>query len=99
MWTQDRARCYMEKKVWQYCKTTFKDFWLPDFSLPSSPYQNLLDIAGYGVLEHFDNKTCHLNSVLLRAAILKGGAVSLCHILVQTCKSFPQGVEAVIAYS
>ena len=53
VWTQDRARCYMEKKVWQYCKTTFKDFGLPDFSLPSNPFLYLLDIAGYGVFGAF----------------------------------------------
>ena len=97
MWTQDPARCCMVKKVWQYCKTNFTDFWPTDFCPPSSPDLNLLDIAGYGVLEYFAIKTSHLNFVSLKAAICKGGAVSLGHILVQTYKSFHQRAVATFA--
>ena len=64
---------------------------------PSSPDMKPLDIAGSGVLEYFTIKTSHLNLVSLKATICKGGAVFSGDVLVQTCKSFHQCVEATIA--
>ena len=97
VWTQDPARCCTVKKVSQYCKTNFTNIWPADFSAPSSADLNPLDIAGYGVLEHYAIKTSHLNSVSLKAAICEGGTVSSGHVLVQTYISFCQCVEANIA--
>ena len=51
----------------------------------------------HDVLEYFAIKTSHLNLVSLKTATCEGGAFSSGHVLVQTCKSFHQHVEAAIA--
>ena len=42
----------------------FTGFWLADFCPFSSPDLNQLDIAGYGILEHFAIKTSHLQALM-----------------------------------
>lgn len=99
VWTQDGAPCHTAKKVQQFCKTNFANFWPHDFWPPSSPDLNPLDFAVWGVLEHSTNKTSHPNLESLKAAIHKEWDALSHDFLVQSCKSFRRRVEAVIANS
>ena len=51
VWTQDGAPCHTAKKVQDFCRNNFSDFWPKDFWPPSSPDLNTLVYAVWGVLE------------------------------------------------
>jgi len=97
VWTQDGAPCHTAKKVQQFCKTNFADFWPADFWPPSSPDLNPLDFAVWGVLEKATNKTPHPNLESLKTAIKNEWANMSDTFLIDACKSFRRRIEAVIA--
>ena len=88
VWTQDGAPCHTAKKVQQFCKTNFADFWPAYFWPPSSPDLNPLDYAMWGVLERATNKTSHPNIDSLKAAIIKEWDNLSEDFIVQSCCSF-----------
>ena len=63
--------CHTAKKVQQFCKTNFADFWPADFWPPSSSDLNPFDFAVKGILEHATNKNSHPNIDSLKATIME----------------------------
>ena len=97
VWTQDGAPCHTAKKVQQFCKTNFADFWPEDFWPPSSPDLNPLDYAMWGVLDRATNKTSHPNIDSLKAAIIKEWDNLSEDFIVKSCRSFRHRIETIIA--
>ena len=92
VWTQDGAPCHTARKVQQFCKSNFADFW-PS----SSPDLNPLDYAIWGVVEQATNKNPHPNVDSLKEAIKREWHKMSANFVIDSCLSFRKRVEAVIA--
>jgi len=96
VWTQDGAPCHTAKKVQNFCRRNFADFWPADLWPSSSPDLNPLDFAVWGVLEESVNKTSHPNIESLKAAIKKEWNAMSVDFVVSSCQAFRHRVQSVI---
>ena len=96
VWTQDGAPCHTAKKVQNFCRRNFADFWPADFWPSSSPDLNPLDYAIWGVLEESVNATSHPNIESLKAAIIKEWNQMSVDFIVSSCQAFRRRVQSVI---
>ena len=71
IWPQDGASCHTAKKVQEFCRKNFADFWPTNFCPPSSPDLNPIDFDVWGVLEKSTNMTSHKKLESLKLAIRK----------------------------
>ena len=96
VWTQDGAPAHTGKKIQDFCKSHFSNFWESCLWPPASPDLNPLDYFTWSVLEHATNRTSHNNVDFFKDTIKQEWNKLSPEYLKNTCASFRRRVNTVI---